>query len=60
MFQQSYAIISVNKWARLQMLLDIYEMLITDNRNQYNVTNVCKADDVQTNSKVWNIFTNLE
>ena len=34
------------------MLLDIYEMLITDNRNQYNVTNVCKADDVQTNSKV--------
>ena len=42
MFRQSYAIISANKWARLQMLLDIYDMLITDNRNQYNVTNIDK------------------
>ena len=35
------------------MLLDIYDTLITDYRNQYNVINIdkqltCKADDIQT------------
>ena len=42
MFWQSYAIIGANKWAKLQMLLDVYDTLITDNRNQYNVTNIDK------------------